>query len=587
MATIVPSRPPNWVPPHLRGRGNATSLNLAHSRVSMPASLENKDTNAPMQLVSSPVKGVTSVACEVSTGPNQWNFTGTPSGPQSTQSSSPTVMSIIPPASPQAENSTVTTTSPKRMPTSYNVRAQGGTVASPSHIHTAPGKSKALQRSKWPTAAEQRPPPKKYKRSIAWASTNEHSDPESARADNGYGAAKHCKDDTGYQLADWNGDWAPAPVDWDIRPSFQDPDFLDGVEIWRKGSEASIENMDITDFENYDEELVWWSYHLSPTPIPGDVEPEIPLDPESMPFWLTFTSPTSQYIARPPTPEVDGINPDEEDAKQSQARTKDYGSQDAAVMYTDKQLRRKNRRSERRKQERTTVEERKTNYVAPINPHQPKVNIYLRPAFPGDMQQIKSIYNHHVQFTVFCPEGRPRTTHQMLERFQDIAENKLPFLVAVERGGGNRIRTLQQVDKVVGFAYADDYNDINGMYRYAAELEVFTHPEYFMKGVAKCLMDKMMYLLDPDYVERGGYPFLGDGLHLGSGGGRVIGTVICHVPYDAEDSSRISWVAKWLGQWRFEKICDIPNLGIKLNRHVNLAIFHKKTGARIDPRKAM
>ena len=110
---------------------------------------------------------------------------------------------------------------------------------------------------------------------------------------------------------------------------------------------------------------------------------------------------------------------------------------------------------------------------------------------------------------------------------------------------------------------ADDYNDMQGIYRFTAEIEVYVDKEYYMKGVAKCLLDKLIGMLDPEYIEKGGYEVVGDDLD-GSGPSRRISNIIVNLPYDTGKTERLEWMEKWMGNWLgFEKVGDLKGIGLK------------------------
>lgn len=158
----------------------------------------------------------------------------------------------------------------------------------------------------------------------------------------------------------------------------------------------------------------------------------------------------------------------------------------------------------------------------------------------------------------------------MEQRYNDIIGNQFPFLVACERGAVIKPRrkkyegeSIILPDTILGFAIADDYNDMLGMYRFTAEVELFVHKDYYLKGVAKCLLDKMMAMLDPEYIERGGYDIEGDELE-GVGQSRIIQNVIINLPYETEKPMRLEWIGKWLKNWiGFTQVADLPKVGLK------------------------
>ena len=86
-----------------------------------------------------------------------------------------------------------------------------------------------------------------------------------------------------------------------------------------------------------------------------------------------------------------------------------------------------------------------------------------------------------------------------------------------------------------------------------------------MKGIASCLLDKLLALLDPDYVERGGFDTVGDDLDPVSPS-RIIKTLIMNYAYDSERTDKLDWVTRWLCKLDFEQTGNLLGIGNKLGR---------------------
>jgi hypothetical protein len=153
----------------------------------------------------------------------------------------------------------------------------------------------------------------------------------------------------------------------------------------------------------------------------------------------------------------------------------------------------------------------------------------------------------------------------------------MPYLVACEKGGVIKARAnnnkkskrnmrggdedIVLPDVVIGFAFADDFNDLKGMYRFTAEMEVYVHTDYYMKGVGKCLLDKLMGLLDSHYLERGGYEVVGEDMD-GTGQARVVKNIVVHLSYDKPE--KLEWIGKWLEGWlQFRRVGVLDGIGTK------------------------
>ncbi|KAK3705009.1 hypothetical protein LTR37_013526 [Vermiconidia calcicola] len=487
--------------------------------------------------------------------------------------------------------------------------------------------------SRWPTAAETRADPHRW--DIKWdedeVKSSSGTDIDSLQADSGFGEGRKKKKkvedgidpDTGFKLTDWSGNWAPAPVDWDARPAFRDTQSALQIERWMTGIE---EDMCGKDWSIPEAELSTGDdgkvgvVARGKGPLLGEIAPRYwipvivgrqapqtfwndlvksdepkPMDEEDLdsakPWWERFKNKECNTLVPLDHPEIKGIDPDE-NTNERLARENDRGSN----YHTEnrKSAEKAKRDSQRERRKRAQEKARKISESSPAVQTQEKIkpglNIYVRSARPVDVQHIREIYNHYVTYSVCTPETQRRTLSDMQQRYQDILANKLPFLVACERGGkigGRRRKNAGEEiilpDKVVGFAIADDYNDMLGMYRFTAEVEVHVNHEHYLKGVAKCLLDKIIAMLDPDYVERGGFDTVGEELE-GVGPSRMISNIIINLPYDKPE--RLEWVERWLSSWLgFKQVGNLTGIGNKEGKSVNLAIFQRTTGANIDATK--
>ncbi|KAK3725501.1 hypothetical protein LTR37_000471 [Vermiconidia calcicola] len=487
--------------------------------------------------------------------------------------------------------------------------------------------------SRWPTAAETRADPHRW--DIKWdedeAKSSSGTDIDSLQADSGFGEGRKKKKkvedgvdpDTGFKLTDWSGNWAPAPVDWDARPAFRDTQSALQIERWMTGIEEDMCGKDwsipAAELSTGNDGKVGVVARGKGPPL-GEIAPRywIPVivgrqapqtfwndlvksdEPKPMdegdldsakPWWERFKNKECNTLVPLDHPEVKGIDPDE-NTNERLARENDRGSN----YHTEnrKSAEKAKRDTQRERRKRAQEKARKISESSPAVQTQEKIkpglNLYVRSARPVDIQHIREIYNHYVTYSVCTPETQRRTLSDMQQRYQDILANKLPFLVACERGGkigGRRRKNAGEEiilpDKVVGFAIADDYNDMLGMYRFTAEVEVYVNHEHYLKGIAKCLLDKMIAMLDPDYVERGGFDTVGEELE-GVGPSRMVSNIIINLPYDKPE--RLEWTERWLSNWLdFKQVGNLTGIGNKEGKSINLAIFQRTTGANIDATK--
>lgn len=123
----------------------------------------------------------------------------------------------------------------------------------------------------------------------------------------------------------------------------------------------------------------------------------------------------------------------------------------------------------------------------------------------------------------------------------------------------------------------------NSRYRYTVEIETFVKSGFTQKGVGRCLLDKLISVMDPLYSLRGGYEFDGDAILYGPGGKRVVGSIIINIPHDSKDKGRLTVLQNWLSQWDFQPAGELFEVGHKLNFTVSQVILIKKTGSIIQP----
>ena len=198
----------------------------------------------------------------------------------------------------------------------------------------------------------------------------------------------------------------------------------------------------------------------------------------------------------------------------------------------------------------------------------PRVDLYIRGANSQDIKRMCDLYNDHITTSISTPECEPLTEHDIALRIKQIRASKLPCLVAYQRGGkvvGRKERNpdgpIILPDKLVGFAFANDYNDAVGAYRFTASLEVFVDNHSFMQGVASCLMDKLLGLLDPTFGERGGFDIEGDEAE-GIGASRLIKNLVMNVAFDRLEV--LEWKKRWLEHWLgFKQVGMLEGIGDK------------------------
>lgn len=356
-----------------------------------------------------------------------------------------------------------------------------------------------------------------------------------------------------YQLVGWDGNWAPAPVEWDCRPAFNNNDrrHVRYMELWMHDRVV---------------EALHRPLKLDTT-LPGYTSGECPSSGRAGFLWRPY--PVDWTTKRPDDPYT---NVPEHLAQTSLSSSKAF----CKVHYAEKKKRHEERRLAK---EASLLEE--ANYVPPPNPHVPKANIYIRPAQHSDVEQITAIYNHYVKNSPVAGELENTPESEWRNRLRCAEDELLPFVVAVIKnaknfnnavGGRNGRRVVRRRapirEVIVGFAYAEDYAGKNTAFQYTAEMQFFTHHEFLHMGIGKTLVDRMIVSMDQAYSSRNGAAFLADSpLYYEHGGRREIHRIMVNVGFYTKDPHAMKWIKDWLGkEWDFEHVGTLPGVGYKDNK---------------------
>ncbi|HUK61617.1 MAG TPA: GNAT family N-acetyltransferase [Stellaceae bacterium] len=104
----------------------------------------------------------------------------------------------------------------------------------------------------------------------------------------------------------------------------------------------------------------------------------------------------------------------------------------------------------------------------------------LRAAAPGDIGAIARIYAHHVLTGLASFEEEPPSENEIAQRFADVTERGLPWLVACDAAG-----------MVVGYAYLAPYR-LRSAYRYTLEDSIYITPGAQRRGIGLALLGELI-----------------------------------------------------------------------------------------------
>lgn len=385
------------------------------------------------------------------------------------------------------------------------------------------------------------------------------------------------------KLVDWNGDWLPPPLEWENRGSFTDRKFGDRMEAWITQTDKYNTIRVKTDHPDFLNEVTgdiaphhwvptniegdspqqFWRTYLSRAPVPHDEG-----DLDEQPWWEKYKARNSCFLVPLKVPEAHP-NPQDEDYhlfKKHLPAIEAIQKMHNDRMEKHRKIIEKRRKKAAKAATRVTVDEH-IHYEEEDRKLYPTARIYIRPAYLQDVGQITDIYNHWLKDSFKTPEFLERTRAQMRERVNSCKESGLPWIVAIERGSDAQYIVRQQnytkEEKVVGFACLDDYFDIGSMYRFTYELELFVHSEYLRRGVGKCLLDRLLYLVDTGYKVHGGPDWFFRNEYLQYGATRMIKTINCSIPHENGDDTEMEWLTPLFKFFGFRKSGHLHNMGVK------------------------
>jgi len=403
-------------------------------------------------------------------------------------------------------------------------------------------------------------------------------------------------------LVDWEGNWLPAPVEWEGRIGFRRINYYESIADWvdvanmfalhKQNPTAPKKILDVTAEEFMRDQnnlefaprawipdvvdaqtlqTYWRNLQQSDLKVLDEEDSKLP------PFWLLYCSNESDFQISLHVPDAFLDPKDEEKEKGMYLKGKSYGRTALEIIKDNERQKSKTEKekklAEREAKRARREARREPQILPPPNPNRPKVNIYLRPAEYSDVHQIISIYNWQIEQTCHVSDLVPWTVQEMQSFLNKIDDNRLPVVVAIQKSSNKPVdnRDVPSLpysrEKILGFAFAQDNDHRKSMFRFAVNVEVYVHNEYTGKGVGKSLLDRMMFLLDPEYRSRDAVEWVvssdRDIALQYAGGRRVVQHAYAWVQFESSDKARIVWISRWLEQFGFVKKAELDDSGFK------------------------
>jgi L-amino acid N-acyltransferase YncA len=168
----------------------------------------------------------------------------------------------------------------------------------------------------------------------------------------------------------------------------------------------------------------------------------------------------------------------------------------------------------------------------------------------------------------------------MGDRVDAIVRKGLPYLVAIARSIQPQEPSSYVKEKIVGFAYLDDYHDKSSMYRFTFELELYVHIGYQSQNIGSCLLDKLLEMCNTGYNACGGYEYRNEYDYLKNGPRRIIKTMILKV--HKEHGEKDDKTAEFLRHFKFQRSGHISRIGYKHGKEVDVFLYSHTTTETID-----
>ena len=234
------------------------------------------------------------------------------------------------------------------------------------------------------------------------------------------------------------------------------------------------------------------------------------------------------------------------------------------------------------RQLRRIMRQRDEEFAKIPNPYKPKADIYIRPAQTQDLPQMVEIYNHYVKTSAVALELDPLDRDTWRLRMEDCRREGYNMFVAVQKAAqGNGRNRRDQCEPIFGFGYAEDQNDKRSSCRFTAIAQVYVSWKHLRIGVGRCLLDRVMAMLNVNHHHRQGVDWVGETPMVQ----REVKKVLIEIPYwdDSEEERAVfrleknrntglmdrvpGWKARFLEKVQFEYAGTLKEIGFKQGSH--------------------
>ncbi|KAL1850714.1 hypothetical protein VTK73DRAFT_9604 [Phialemonium thermophilum] len=159
--------------------------------------------------------------------------------------------------------------------------------------------------------------------------------------------------------------------------------------------------------------------------------------------------------------------------------------------------------------------------------YSPKIRCHLRPATPGDMEGVRTIYNFEVENGLQAADTEPLPAAAFHKILATAREAKMPFIVVVSGPyvpagathresavfGNSRMGSTPRTGQVLAFGFMSVWEpglggDLNGKSRMTARVHVHVHPSHRGKNLGHACLDKLLSTVSYRHAPRGVYDFV-------------------------------------------------------------------------------